>query len=245
MGSLNQLSPVAAVGGTDITSLALNALDLATLGSELDPDGIETSAATASDVSTITMAEISSGSNDYSLVSGTNFRQWRKYTTLKDDDGVAIVGADTAIVILEIDNSGGNFSGDGPTQLFFGICADPTSTTQTTVSVAGMIEEHLDAASSPRYAAAAYSGLGTVLTNSSNTSARCVVYLQAGEVSEPQTVVTGTTTYGPSNRDANKKFGASDPVYLMVSAGTRSTGTLVAGDQIVAVLRYRVIKLST
>lgn len=244
MGSLNQLSPVAAVGGVDITSLALNVLDLADLGSERDPDGIETAASTVSDVTTITMAEISSGSNDYSLVSGANFRQWRKYATLKDDNGTAIVGADTFIVILEIDNSS-NFSGDGPTQLFFGICADPTSDTQTTVAVAGLIEEHLDGASSPRYAAAAYSGMGTIYQNSSNTHARCTVFVQDGQVGEPNAVIIGSTTYGPSNRPASKKYGASDPVYLMVSAGTRGSGTLNAGDEITAVLRYRVIKLNT
>jgi hypothetical protein len=146
-------------------------------------------------------------------------------------------------MILEIDCSA-SFSSDAATEIFIGIAADPTSTTASTAIYYGLIEQHL-AAGTPRFGPCTINAANQ-LTNANNTVGRGLLNAHQNQLS----YITGTATgggaaRGAEGRNSNRTFADDVALYLMVAAGTRSTGTTSATDTAVAAIRYLIIKLES
>lgn len=232
----------------DLSNLSLNVLDMGMSGGTVtDPDGIMSSATTASSVTTFEYNAISSGSTDYSFTSGSNLRPYRKHWALTDDDGVAVVGGDRVVIALQIDNTS-DFSGDGPTQMFLGIGATPASTTTSTAALCGLCEEHLAGGTTPRYVAMAGTGGGSTLQNANNKRAYCTLMLVGNKMTDSSVIAQGDgadQSYGPSERNYGTTFADDAPLYLVAGSGTRASGVIAANDIAKAVLRYRVIRIGS
>jgi hypothetical protein len=234
----------AAAGGADLSALPLTAIDLGD-GSwtTTDPDSIVSSAVTSSGLTTFTYATIGSGSTDYAISAGANARFYRKHKVLLDSSGAAIVGGDSFLLIVEIDNTAG-FSTDAATELFVGLGVDPAHTTATTAGLYGLTEQHY-AAATPRYGSFV-TNAANLLTNANNTASRCSIMVHANQVGHVENTATGGGAgRGTQARNPNRTYATDDQIYLVVGAGTLGAGTTTAGNTATAALRYRVIKLSS
>jgi hypothetical protein len=234
-----------ASGGADLSALALTAIDLGdgSWTTTTDPDSIVSSAVTSSGLTTFTYATIGSGSTDYAISAGANARFYRKHKVLLDSSGAAIVGGDSFLLIVEIDNTA-SFSTDAATEIFIGLGVAPANTTATTAGLYGLVEQHY-AAATPRYGSFV-TNAANLLTNANNTASRCSIMVHANQVGHVEnTAIGGGVGRGTQARNPNRTYAADDPIYLVVGAGTLGASTVTAGNTATAALRYSVIKLTT
>ena len=245
MGSLNIIRPGGGVAGVAETAWETVDLDDGSWSAATDPDGIISTAATASGITTFTYNAISSGSQDYAFnANTTNLKGWRVNKALTFN-GSALVGGDIFAVLFEIDCTSG-YSSDGATQIFLGLSTDPTSTVRQTADCFGMAEEHTAGDVAPNFLAVAITAGGTALTNSNNVLGRGIVMANTNRISDVTVTALGTsTTYGTSARNPALEIADDDDIYIVVGAGTRGSATISASDTAVAKLRYAVVKLGS
>lgn len=241
--------PAAGGGGADLSSLPLTVLDVSDGSWTVsDPDSIISGVDVTNDVTTVTYNQISAGSNDYSFAANvTNISAYRAYKTLTDSSGAAIVGGDSFLLMLEIDNSA-NYSSDGSTQTFVGIGADPSSSVRNTAQMCGLMEQHTPGDAAPNYAAGATRASSSELFNANNEIGRGWFLVHAGQVPTIMASATGSgAPRGFTGRDPSPTltFSASAPIYLVVGFGTRGAQNISAGDTSAQIIRYTVIKLES
>lgn len=232
-------------GGIDLTSMALLAQDLSDgTWSSWDDNGFIKASSVTDDLTRFVYNDVSPGSsnNAWSLGTTTNAARW--YKALVDDNGDAIVGGDSFVVILEIDNSAG-FVADCDCELFFGLVAAPTAVATAPLKSHGICEQHVSGGT-PRYLAHTISGGGGALTNANNQSARAVFIYNRNQGS-----TVGAAAYGggdgrgqSGDGDNNTYFADGAAIYLCIGAGIRTTGVAAEDDEATATFRCRVIKLS-
>lgn len=212
-------------GGVDLAALTETAIDLSD-GSwtALDPDSIVSGLAVASGVHTVTMNAISSGSTDYSLTTGANFRAWRRYKALVDSNGDPITTESNAIVRLTLDY-------DAPTsgfnqQVCLMVCEAPSTTTAASVLGVGL---NLQRNPTVRWGVLAGTA-GTIDTNGSNDKITTDITIRGGAYAHVGGLtldVSGNAIAAPDRAEISAT--ASTALYLMVSVGVLDTSAVSSG----------------
>lgn len=230
--------------GADLTALTQTTVDVSDGSwSTADIDSTVSDVAVASGVHTWTMNAVGA-STDYQITAGTVQEVWRAYKALTlSDNSTAITTDDNVVVHLDVEvfavDSGVRFD----TEVAFGICIAPTSTsfTGTTFGGQGVVAKVTSGSGAV--------ALGSWVNNAATTNASGTpvgvsgtvqVYGGRGGAASAITRDAAGDGQGRTSRDSSDVTDAA-ALYLIVAIGTNALA-VSAGDQFKATLKYTVLR---
>lgn len=226
-------------GGVSLSGVPLQAVDLATGWTQLDPDSIVSSLSVASGVHTATMAALA-GSSDYSLLSGANYDAFRAYRNLEDADGTRITTEDDCIVYLRMtyETPGTAFE----QQLIFGICEAPTTQTAASLNGMGLTIQRLTTS----VRRGMFSGTAATISTASAYDVSTALLIRGGRYGDGGAITADGSGNGVDTPQRNSFTPtAATDLSLVLGIGVQGTGAVAGGSDCKFKAWYQVVKFTT
>lgn len=234
--------------GADLSAVEFISVDLTDGTWTLtDPDNLVDSVAHASGVNTVTMNALAAGSTNYVWSSSTTIRapRWHKKLTVDNVSGApqSIASGNTfsSQIIMEYNAPTSKFS----TQMVAGVAYDATSTTTTTMNLAGNIIQYTSTGN-PSGGAIGINTASVAAANANFYRVFGVCGFSAGRINTPTYI---NTTSAPAvlasgQRATNTSYAdLTTNLDVVIGLGTlNGTATITAGQDAKIQAWYRVIR---